>query len=58
MSSLEKRIKHEGYPFDAPGYMRRAELPKYLSFMQAALALEPNERSSAAQLLQHDWLKI
>jgi len=34
------------------------ELPIWASFLRSMLRLKPSDRASAADLMQHEWLKV
>jgi serine/threonine-protein kinase SRPK3 len=34
------------------------ELPTCVSFLRSMLRLKPSDRASAADLIQHEWLKV
>lgn len=41
-----------------PKDMPQAEVPVFVDFLKGMLAIEPNDRKSAAQMLEHQWLAI
>lgn len=41
-----------------PKDMLQAEVPIFVDFLEGMLAVEPNDRKSAAQMLEHPWLAI
>jgi serine/threonine-protein kinase SRPK3 len=41
-----------------PKDMPQAEVPIFVAFLEGMLAVEPNNRKSAAQMLKHPWLAI
>lgn len=41
-----------------PEDMPESEVPIFVDFLKGMLALDPDERRSAAEMLEHDWLKV
>lgn len=41
-----------------PKDMPQAEVPIFVDFLEGMLAIEPDDRKSAAQMLKHPWLTI
>ncbi|EED20490.1 protein kinase, putative [Talaromyces stipitatus ATCC 10500] len=57
-TTLERLINGTTKPFLKPNDMPDAEVPIFLNFLTAMLSIDPNRRRSAADLLQHDWIKV
>jgi serine/threonine-protein kinase SRPK3 len=57
VTSLEDMIDGEEAVFQRPTDMEKEEVPAFASFLRSALSLDPNRRGTAAELLQHEWLR-
>ncbi|KAK0252921.1 hypothetical protein LTR91_011509 [Friedmanniomyces endolithicus] len=44
-------------PFKRPGDMTPEDAPLFVDFLRGALQLDPDERKTAGELLQHEWLR-
>ena len=38
--------------------MPKAEVPIFIDFIKGMLEIDPGSRKSAAELLQHEWVKL
>ncbi|OJJ46534.1 hypothetical protein ASPZODRAFT_132604 [Penicilliopsis zonata CBS 506.65] len=56
-TSLERLLNGTEKPFLKPDDMPEAEMPVFLDFLRGMLSIDPKNRKSAAELLQHNWLK-
>ena len=45
-------------PFLRPEDMSAAEVPAFIDFLKCMLVIDPAYRKSAAELLQHEWLRL
>ncbi|KAJ9208463.1 kinase-like domain-containing protein [Paecilomyces variotii] len=57
-TSLEHLINGTTKPFLKPRDMPDAEVPVFVDFLRCMLAIDPESRKSAAELLQHEWLNL
>ncbi|KAJ5737256.1 uncharacterized protein N7483_002381 [Penicillium malachiteum] len=57
-TSLERLIDGTERPFLRPNDMSDAEIPIFIDFLRGMLTIDPTNRKSAAELLQHEWLKL
>ncbi|KAJ6119072.1 protein kinase, partial [Penicillium samsonianum] len=57
-TSLERLIDGAERPFLKPNDMSDAEIPVFIDFLRGMLTIDPTYRKSAAELLQHEWLKM
>ncbi len=44
-------------PFKRPDDMTPEDAPLFVDFLRGALQLDPDERKTAGELLQHEWLR-
>ncbi|SMR60943.1 unnamed protein product [Zymoseptoria tritici ST99CH_1E4] len=56
-TSLQDYVVAEQGPFQRPSDMSAEEALVFVDFLQGALALDPDHRKTAKQLLEHEWLK-
>ncbi|QSS62287.1 serine kinase [Histoplasma capsulatum] len=56
-TTLESIIDGQESPFLKPNDMPHAEVPIFIDFLKGMLAINPDHRRSAAELLRHGWLK-
>ncbi|KAJ5783747.1 uncharacterized protein N7518_009424 [Penicillium psychrosexuale] len=56
--SLERLIDGAEMPFIKPNDMSNAEIPIFIEFLRGMLTIDPTHRKSAAELLDHEWLKM
>ncbi|EGP82922.1 uncharacterized protein MYCGRDRAFT_50394 [Zymoseptoria tritici IPO323] len=56
-TSLQDYVVAEQGPFQRPSDMSAEEALVFADFLQGALALDPDHRKTASELLEHDWLK-
>lgn len=56
-TTLESIIDGPESPFLKPDDMPHAEVPIFIDFLKGMLAINPDHRRSAAELLRHGWLK-
>ena len=45
------------YPTTRPSDMSVEEVPVFVDFLRGALALDPDHRKTAKELLEHEWLQ-
>ncbi|KAK9366188.1 protein kinase [Lipomyces kononenkoae] len=57
-TSLERLINGTTKPFLKPTDMPDAEVPIFIDFLRGMLAIDPERRKSAADLLQHGWINL
>lgn len=57
-TTLERLINGTTKPFLRPSDMPDAEVPIFIDFVTSMLSIDPARRRPAAELLQHDWLKV
>ncbi|KAJ9264194.1 hypothetical protein DTO212C5_7253 [Paecilomyces variotii] len=57
-TSIEHLINGTTKPFLKPRDMPDAEVPVFVDFLRCMLAIDPESRKSAAELLQHEWLNL
>ncbi|KAM3423678.1 hypothetical protein BST61_g1092 [Cercospora zeina] len=56
-TSLRAYLDGKDEPFRRPSDMHEDEVPVFVDFLQGALALDPANRRTATELLQHQWLQ-
>lgn len=56
-TSLERLLNGTTKPFLKPDDMPDAEVPIFINFLRGMLTIDPEHRSSAAELLQHEWVR-
>ncbi|GES59264.1 protein kinase [Aspergillus terreus] len=56
-TSLERLLNGTSKPFLKPKDMPDAEVPIFIDFIKGMLAIDPASRKSAADLLQHEWIR-
>ncbi|KAJ5561592.1 hypothetical protein N7535_003947 [Penicillium sp. DV-2018c] len=56
-NSLERLLNGAQMPFLKPSDMSDAEVPVFIDFLRGMFTIDPTRRKSAAELLQHEWLK-
>jgi len=44
-------------PFQRPDDMTSEDALRFVDFLRGALQLDPDERKTAGELLQHEWLR-
>ncbi|KAL4935707.1 hypothetical protein BDV06DRAFT_217227 [Aspergillus oleicola] len=54
---LERLINGATNPFLKPVDMPEAEVPIFVDFIKGMLEVDPGSRKSAAELLQHEWIR-
>ncbi|RAL00004.1 protein kinase [Aspergillus ibericus CBS 121593] len=57
-TSLERLLNGTTKPFLKPVDMSDAEVPVFIDFIRGMLQIDPQLRKSAADLLEHKWLKL
>ncbi|TWU72628.1 hypothetical protein ED733_000214 [Metarhizium rileyi] len=57
-TSLERLINGEEKPFLRPLDMPEAEVATFIDFIKGMLEIDPTSRKSAADLLQHEWIRL
>ncbi|QSS60981.1 serine kinase [Histoplasma capsulatum] len=57
-TSLERLVNGKTKPFLKPIDMPDAEVPVFIDFLRGMLAIDPACRKSAAELLEHDWIRL
>ncbi|KAK9234398.1 protein kinase, partial [Lipomyces kononenkoae] len=57
-TSLERMINGTTKLFLKPKDMPDTEVPIFIDFLRGMLAIDPERRRSAADLLQHEWIKL
>ncbi|EEH37963.2 hypothetical protein PAAG_00884 [Paracoccidioides lutzii Pb01] len=57
-TSFESLINGPTKPFLKPDDMPDSEVPIFIDFLKGMLTINPDFRLSAADLLQHEWLKL
>ncbi|EGC44953.1 protein kinase [Histoplasma capsulatum var. duboisii H88] len=57
-TSLERLVNGKTMPFLKPIDMADAEVPAFIDFLKGMLAIDPACRKSAAELLEHDWIRL
>lgn len=55
-TSLEGYVDGEIGPLRRPADMRKEDVPQFVDFLKGMLALDPAQRKTASELLQHPWL--
>ena len=55
--SLERLLDGKKEPFRRPDDMTESEVPLYVDFLKGMLTLDPEKRKSAAEMLEHEWLR-
>ncbi len=55
--SFEKFMDGETEALRRPDDMPVDEVPVFVDFLKGMLAINPDERKSAAEMLKHDWLQ-
>ncbi|KAH9827303.1 protein kinase [Teratosphaeria destructans] len=55
---LAQYVDGTGFPFERPKDMAQEEVPVFVAFLRAALALDQQHRATAADLLRHKWLSM
>ena len=56
-ASLESLMDGENEVLRRPEDMPQTEVPVFVDFLEGMLVLDPEKRKSAAELLEHKWLK-
>ncbi len=56
-TSFEKVLDGDEPAFQRPSDMPKSEIPVLIDFLQEMLVLDPEKRKSAAQMVEHEWLK-
>ncbi|PGG99297.1 CMGC/SRPK protein kinase [Helicocarpus griseus UAMH5409] len=56
-TTLENLLNGPKKPFSKPDDMPEADVPLFINFIRGMLAIDPERRSSAADLVKHEWLK-
>ncbi|KAF2207809.1 hypothetical protein CERZMDRAFT_114980 [Cercospora zeae-maydis SCOH1-5] len=56
-TSLRAYLDGKDEPFRRPSDMDEDEVPVFVDFLRGALALDPVDRRTATELLQHQWLQ-
>ncbi|KAL4786084.1 protein kinase [Aspergillus varians] len=56
-TSLERMLNGKTKPFLKSSDMPDAEVPIFIDFVRDMLQIDPETRKSAAELLQHEWLR-
>ncbi|QMW47043.1 hypothetical protein G4B11_010522 [Aspergillus flavus] len=56
-TSLERLINGTTKPFLKPDDMPDAEVTIFIDFLRGMLTIDPEHRRSAAELLQHEWVR-
>lgn len=56
-TSLERLLNGTPKPFLKPKDMPDVEVPIFIDFIKGMLAIDPASRKSAADLLQHEWIR-
>ncbi|KAA8642452.1 uncharacterized protein ATNIH1004_011396 [Aspergillus tanneri] len=54
---LERLVNGTTKPFLKPIDMPEAEVPIFVDFIKGMLEIDPGSRKSAAELLQHEWIR-
>ena len=57
-TTLEKLVDGDHERTQRPKDMPESEVPVFCDFLRGMLALDPEKRKSASQLLEHKWLSI
>lgn len=57
-TGLERLIDGATEPFLKPCDMGNAEVPIFIDFLRRMLTIDPQRRSSASELLRHEWLNF
>ncbi|KAK2791339.1 hypothetical protein FQN53_004520 [Emmonsiellopsis sp. PD_33] len=57
-TSLERLIDGQTKPFLKPVDMPQDEVPIFIDFVRGMLEIDPAARKSAAELLQHEWIRV
>ncbi|PKY03351.1 kinase-like protein [Aspergillus campestris IBT 28561] len=55
-TSLERLVNGTAMPFSKPSDMPNADVPIFVDFLRGMLAIDPETRKSASELLQHEWI--
>ncbi|KAL4950834.1 protein kinase [Aspergillus filifer] len=55
---LERLIDGATKPFLKPIDLPKAEVPIFIDFIKGMLEIDPRSRKSAAELLQHEWIRL
>ncbi|RDW89992.1 CMGC protein kinase [Aspergillus mulundensis] len=56
-TTLERLVNGKTMPFLKPIDMPDAEVPIYIDFLKGMLEIDPEKRKSAAELLEHEWIR-
>jgi serine/threonine-protein kinase SRPK3 len=56
-TSLERLLNGQVKPFIKPRDMPEAEIGAFIDFIKGMLEIDPMSRKSAAELLQHEWIR-
>lgn len=57
-ASLLSLMDGENEVLQRPKDMPEAEVPVFVDFLENVLAIDPDDRKSAAEVLKHPWLAV
>ena len=57
-TSLERLLNGTTKPFLKSNDMSDVEVPIFINFVRSMLTIDPARRKTAAELLQHEWLRL
>lgn len=56
-TSFEEVLDGDHPAFQRPADLPKSEVPLLADFLRCMLVLDPEKRKSAAQMLEHEWLR-